>query len=254
MKKFAMEIVPESEHFTAVFDRIAVMAAKLTRAPVSLVTIRDKRKFFVIGSHGAYLKAFEASWPSGVELMPQKTMSFVRNVHLEPALAGHPLMKAVPYIKSLAHIPVRGQKAEIEATISIINPKMRWPFTADATALLGDLAALIAEVLASAHECLATQSKLSARAHAAGFQDDFANARGGRSLADAGQHFNGGTGDTTGQFLVATMKKRTSIRNRKDVAYVTLRTWVAGIKTYQLQALTIAKARPDPIFVAHVAD
>jgi len=54
--------------------------------------------------------------------------------------------------------------------------------------------------------------------------------------------------NTAAKFLLKTLHKRTALRNRKDVSYVTLRTWSKTIKEHQLGALQIIKSDPDPEF------
>lgn len=180
----------------------------------------------------------------GAELVRRKAMSFVANVAKDPNFRNHPLRKAAPFARCLAHIPVQGRHLDIEAAITIINPELKWPFTAAVSSILTDLAMLVGEILKMSDN-LAVPAKPTSTSvrHEAGMQE-----------AHSEMPLPVGGKDTAGQFLLSTLSRRTSIRNRNDVSYVTLRTWSKPIKEHQLSALKIVKLDPDQKFINDVAD
>lgn len=226
------------EQLTSLFDRVARIAAAAARAQVAFVTLRRGRALCVVGTYGIYLRKFDESWDMGRQLVRRQTISYVANVQRDPNLKDHPLLKAAPFAKTLVHVPVQGRYEEIEAAITIINPELRWPFSGASCAMLTDLAMLVGDALQAVDEVPDCRTIQEVRSH---LQEA------------AAQPLQAERHDSSGAFLLSTLAKRTSIRNRKDVSYVTLRTWAKPIKEYQLNALKIIKSRPDPMFIDEVA-
>jgi hypothetical protein len=232
---------PFSDQLRGLFNRLARLAALTTKSPVTLVTLRIDRKLHILGQHGLYLKTFDDSWNMGAKLVRKHSIVFVPNVYQDPNLEGHPLLKAAPFTRSIAHVPVQGEHADIEAAIGIINPDVKWPFSATTTAILTDLAMLIGDALKSsgalehyASQCEATGSK--------------------RGMSEPQtEPSKGANKDTAGQFLLSTLTRRTSIRTKTKLSYATLRTWTKLIKDHQISALKIVKQDADQAFVDGVA-
>jgi predicted amidophosphoribosyltransferase len=236
-----VEITRQSQSLTALFNRVAGIAAGTVRAPVAIVTLRQARRLCMIGVHGIYLEKFDESWSMGAELVRRPTLSFVPYVRRDPNFRDHPLLKAAPFARSLIHIPVQGQYVDLEAAITVINPELKWPFNAATTAVLNDLAMLVGDALSVTD--VFDKPEPRAKPHRAPDLQE----TGTKGPENAGSH------DTAGQFLLSTLAARTSTRNRKDISYVTLRTWTKQIKDHQLSALKIVKAHPNHQFVNDVA-
>lgn len=226
------------EQLTSLFDRVARIAAAAAHAQVAFVTLRRGRSLCIVGTYGIYLRKFDESWDMGRQLVRRQIMTYVANAHRDPNLKGHPLLKAAPFTKSLVHVPVQGRYEDTEAAITIINPEIKWPFSGATCAMLTDLAMLIGDALLAVDEVPDCQTIQEVRSH----------------LREAAAHPPViERHDTSGLFLLSTLAKRTSIRNRKDVSYVTLRTCAKPIKEFQLNALKILKVNPDPAFIDQVA-
>ena len=221
--------------------RVARIAAGTVKAPVAIITLRQNRKLMMLGAHGIYFGKFDESWEMGADLHRRQSMSFVANVAKDPNFTNHPILKAAPFARSLAHVPVQGQHADLEAAITIINPDIKWPFNASVSALLMDLAMLVGDTL-KASEFSAPDVEESQAALPPGLNETALPL----SVAIESK-------DTAGQFLLSTLRPRTSIRSRQDVSFVTLRTWSKAIKPYQMSALKIVKKGADQKFVDQVA-
>ena len=217
---------------------MARIAAGAVGARVAFITLRREHHLSIIGCYGIHPKKFDDSWYLGRDLVRAQTMCYVANIHRNPNFTNHPLLKAAPFAKSLAYIPVQGKYSDLEASITIINPELKWPFSVQVWAMLNDLAMLIGDVLKTADQLPYCQAEKSI--HRGLHEDKPAK---GYALGK----------DTAGQFLMSTLTPRTSVRNRKDVSYVTLRTWSKAIKEHQISALKIVKIDPDPLFVEAVA-
>lgn len=226
--------MPSSRSLNVLFNRVARIAATTVRAPAALVTVRRERKLNLLGAHGLYINTLDDSWGVDSVLVRRSAMVYAANVRRDPNFKNHPLFNFAPFTRSLVHIPVSGVHSEIEVAISIVNPEIKWPFTSNISGILNDLVMLVADAMvASEHD----------------------EERAERSMQEVAtpSPAKTKTADTAGKFLLATLPVRTSIRSRKDVSYVTLRTWSKSIKAHQLAALKIAKADPDTQFVEDVA-
>lgn len=236
-------IRPRQDHRRTLFDRIAGIAARTVAAPISLVSSRHEKRLKVHGSHGIYVPEFDACWDADSILVKPQGMSFVKNVHQDPAMRGHPLLKIAPFMRTLVHIPASGFQPGKETAITILDPASKWPFGGTTSTILVELAMLVGDAMeAKADAELATGAD---GIELAGLSE---NPQKILDLPSQPGH------NTAAKFLLKTLLKRTTLRNRKDVSYVTLRTWSKTIKEHQLGALQIVKLDPDPEFVKAVAD
>lgn len=238
------------EPHPVVFDRIARIAAATAKADVAFITLRVDHKLSIIGTFGIYLHKTQGNWDQGFDLVRRTSMSYIANVARDPNFKNHPLLKAAPYTRTLVHVPVQGRHADIEAAISLVNVGMKWPLSAATTAILTDLAMLVGDTLRHTNtipDSAATPASASDTPQRGLMEAAPATPPAKLSATDTAT-------DTAGQFLFATLKQKTSIRNRKDVSYITLRNWSATIKDHQIKALRIAKLNPDPQFVEDIAD
>ena len=234
-----MNAIAAHQPFPQLYDRVARIAAATTKSEVAFVTVRMGRKLTVIGSHGVYFETKDGDWDGGPNVSRIGNMAFIPNVKRDANFKDHPLLTAAPFAKTLLHVPARRLRTDVEASITLINIDMKWPLTATITAVLTDLAMLIGDAI----EMDTTFPELvDGAAHAGGFEEHRIESEEPSS-----------TTDTSGQFLLSTLLQRTSIRSRKEVAYITLRTWSKPIKTHQIKALAISKIRPDERFVECVA-
>lgn len=234
-----MCLIEPSQDLSTLLDRVARIAAVTAKSPIAIITLRIDHRLCIIGTHGIYLRKYDDSWEKTRDLTRRMTMSFIANVQTDPNFRNHPLLKVAPFAKSLAHIPVQGVHSDIEAAISVINPELKWPFSASISAVMTDLAMLVGDAL-KATEQLLTGSV--SKETGGGFRERKATAL---TPPD--------TQCTAGKFLFTTLPQRTSIRNRKDVSYLTLRTWSKPIKEHQLNALKIVKESADLLFIDAVA-
>jgi hypothetical protein len=138
---------PRHDHRTSFFDRISGIAARTVAAPISLVTSRHERRLRVHGSHGIYVREFDASWDADWILVKPQGMLFVKNVHQDPAMRGHPLLKIAPFMRTLVHIPVSSFQASEETAITIIDPATKWPFGGTTSTILFELAMLVGDAM-----------------------------------------------------------------------------------------------------------
>ena len=221
-----------------IYDRIARIAAATAKSDVAFVTIRVDRKLSIIGAHGIYVEDKKGGWDKGHDLIRIANITYVSNVKRDANFKGHPLLTAAPFTRNLLHVPVQGQHADVEGSISLVNIGMKWPMSAATIGILTDLAMLVGDAIKMDGAFPGAASSLLPDG---GFSEQQAPA-----AAPAV--------DTSGQFLLATLLHKTSIRNRNDVAYITLRRWSKPIKTHQIKALAICKAKPDTQFVDAIAN
>ena len=197
----------KSQHYTSnnlndnplndLFNRVAHLSALTAKAPVTYITLRVDRKLHILGQYGLFVRNFDDSWNMGAKLVRQNSMVFVPNVALDPNLKGHPLLKAAPFTRSIAHIPVQGEHADIEAAVGIINPEIKWPFSAPITAILTNLAMLVGDALKGT----AAISELGLT---------MPNATPSVGLHEQAHHEapRGPSKDTAGQFLLSTLSSQ----------------------------------------------
>lgn len=228
-----------SATFSLIYNRIARVAAASTNADVAFITLRINHKLSILGSHGLHHLMLDGDWDPKRKLVQRSNISYVPNVQRDPNFKNHPLLLAAPFARTLVHIPVQGQYTDIEASISLVNIGQKWPLTAGTTAILTDLAMLVGDAL-----------KIS----------DFLPSSGGKKDNPIGMREAKGakyqatdTRDTAGRFLLSTLRRKTSIRHRKDVAFVTLRTWITNVKAYQIEALKIAKTNADEQLIEDIS-
>lgn len=62
-----------------------------------------------------------------------------------------------------------------------------------------------------------------------------------------------GASEPTSEFLTATLVERPAIRARNGMSYLTVRSWRASIRQYQIAALKALKRRPPPELVERIA-
>lgn len=222
------------------FNRIARIAAATVKSDVAFITLRKGRKSCVIGTHGMYLSAEQSAWENGQSTVRTSNIAFVANIKRDASFRNHPLLMAAPFSKSLLHVPMEcGRYADIDVSISLVNMGLKWPLTAAVTGILAELAMLIGDALQTHGAALQLQNDQKV---VSGFSE-------GASKVEDPDLKN----DTSGQFLLSTLLHKTTVRNRKDVGFITLRTWSKSIKQHQIKALTICKAKPDSHFADAIA-
>lgn len=223
------------------YNRIARLAARSVGAPIAIVNVRQGRQLAILGTYGLYVDVTEDAWPLGTKLEHKRTMTYVEDIRRELALKDHPLLKYAPFARSLVHIPARGYHADTEASITIINPRAKWPFTALVSETLTELSMLVGDTL-KREGAKSSAGRTAMEALMPG-------------LAEAGESLAARTGSNriVENFLFSTLKKRVSIRNRNDAAYVTARTWAKPIRQYQIDALHTIKAAPNDEFAGLIA-
>ena len=233
----------QTERQLAIFNRVSRIAASTVGAPISFITLRRDRQLSVLGSHGIYLRDFDESWSAASALVRRETMTYVKDVRRELQLRDHPLLKAAPFVRSMAHIPASGYNSEFEAAITILDPAAKWPFPATMSAILTDLAMLVGDGL-SAGVGKATNNTNN-DSIGSGLNENGDPIKVQPPINDY---------NTAAKFLISTLQERSSIRSRKDISFLTLRTWSKAIKAFQIEALRIVKLNPDPEFVKLVAE
>ncbi|MBR2536622.1 MAG: hypothetical protein IKE66_11175 [Hyphomicrobium sp.] len=229
------------EQLPQIYHRVARIAAATAKSEAGFVTLRIGRKLCIIGTHGTFLGGKQGNWDDVPAMGRIPNMTFIANVRRDANFKNHPLLTAAPFMRNLVHVPVHGHHADVEASISLANIGMKWPLTATVTGILTELAMLVGDAIEMDKTFPQEVGPSSAT------PEGFSEARTASPAPDASI-------DTSGKFLLSTLLNRTSIRNRKDVAFITLRTWSKTIKDHQIKALTIAKKNPDGNFVDAIAE
>jgi hypothetical protein len=163
---------------------------------------------------------------------------YVSNVRRLKELRDHPLTKVTPFIRSVAYIPVSSSPAaaSFDCAITVVDPRLKWPFPSPVSAAALDIAILVGELLE-----LAADAPGSAVAPA-------------RSLEEPGGDAPLVPGEPTSRFLVDTLVRRQVLKTRNDLFYITTRAWSSPIKAHQIKALRALKKSPPPDLVAAAAD
>lgn len=219
-------------------DRIARIIAAIVQAPITIVTIRGKQGFSAVGGHGICVHEVDESWCLQAASERGASMTFIRNVRRHPKLAKHPLLAAAPFVKSLVYIPVPHNADFGEASITIVDPVKSWPFTAEIASNLLELAFTTGDIITLLQSDW--RSSIDAR--------DAVSAQLPSGFAESPVE-----NSTVSNFLVNTLVKRTSIKTRGGVSYVTLRTWSRTIKKHQIAALKTCKAPPNQGLINAIA-
>lgn len=225
----------------AYYDRLARISASTVVAPVTIITARQGRALRILGSFGAHT---DSGWeltnlPALARLShPTGIIEYVPNIKSWRDVVRQPIVELAPFVRRVVSVPVPLKSADVLASIVIGQPGVRWPFDAKATTILRDLAALVGEEIENAFVDRPAAPAERIRSFAEITTSDYAS--------DA-------VPDSSGDFLLATLKSRTSVRARGGVTFIALRSWAAPIKPYQIKALEIVKRNPRASFVRLVA-
>lgn len=205
-------------------QRSCSLAARLTRAQAAAVVMSRRGTTTVIAAFGMPTSVLDAEWKMDLPETDEGPIVMLKGMNWENILRRHPFLRAVPFARSAFLIPVcerRGQSTRI----LIIDPAVR---------LGSQLGANLLEVAHLVEDMLEIKESVSGQI---GFAE---GAAGGEDYA-------------TIRFLLETLVNRPRLRTRKDISYVTLRSWRTDIKKWQLAAFKAIKSETADQFADHIA-
>ena len=131
------------------FDRVASLAARLTSAAATLVTVGYPDRIDVLGCQGVNLQTVDSSWSFKSFLDTGTPIVVIDDVDADPRIPeDHPLRSNEPPVKRVVAVPIVLNPPQ-PAALTIIDPDPEIPIDTHLTAMLCDLAELAAaEILA----------------------------------------------------------------------------------------------------------
>lgn len=242
------------EKMRKVLDVLCAIVAEATGASSVMVAKRNplRKTIQVRGSIGTMIKELDMSFAiPGLDPVKSPSLA-VPDIRLDPRFVDHPMVKVAPHIRSFIAIMLPGFDQNERAVLHIVNPKR---------AVFGD-ATIWREL----------SSFIKVFAGILGFEKDMAlintTEPNSEDLHDLINQFGGPAplrqsntivrnpmiGEASIDFLFDTLIKKRTLHSRNGVDYLTLRSWRAQVKAYQISTLVSLKVSKPSTFIRRAAD
>jgi hypoxanthine-guanine phosphoribosyltransferase len=243
------------EKLRNVLDVLCSMVADATGASSVLVAKRNvlRKSIQVRGSIGTMVQELDLSFalPS-LDAIKSPSIA-IPDVRLDPRFVDHPMCKAAPHIRSFIAIMLPGFEQSERAVLHIVNPKRTVFGDATIWRELTSFTTVFAGILS-----LATDQPPAAQVET-DTSENYGNLFEPNLISLMQQpksivRSNMGSSDSGIDFLFDTLVKKRSLHSRNGVDYLTLRSWRAQLKSYQIATLVSLKSSKPSALVRRCAD
>jgi hypothetical protein len=254
-QRVPMQLEDEAqEKIRKVLNALCTIVADFTGASSVLIAKRNplRKSILVRGSVGTLIKELDMSFAMpALDQFKTPTLA-VPDVRLDQRFVNHPMLKLAPHIRSFIAILLPSFSENERAVLHIINPKRSTFSDAAIWRELANFSTAFEGVLQMENDVAVMP-----------IPPQFMNSLQG-SLFEAPQApvpeasnsilRNTGGLDASVDFLFDTLVKKRTLHSRKGVDYLTLRSWRAQLKPYQISTLISLKTSKPSILVRRATD
>jgi GAF domain-containing protein len=129
---------PGDQHF----DRLARLAAKLTHAPISLISLIDATRQWFLARYGLDITETPRNMAFCAHAITSDKPLVIADAQLDPRFCTNPLVTSDPYIRFYAGVPLESPDGHNLGTLCVLDRLPRH-FTSSQVDLLCDLAQLV---------------------------------------------------------------------------------------------------------------
>jgi hypothetical protein len=244
--------VPHLPSLAEGLNALCSIVRHIADAPTVMIAQRNPltRTVQVRGRIGTFVSEVDMSFVlPGLDPVRQPVI-VVPDIRHDQRFQNHPMVTLMPHIKSMIALLIPGFELEHRAVFKIVNPSKAAISDPRILPLLMEIGILAGEYLKlergspqdvknQVEAPAANESSISSTGAMVGFREE--------GTAN-------GASDIAASFLLDTLVKKRVLHGRNNTDYVTLRTWRASLKKYQIAALKALKAEPPAQFVAAIAD